>query len=142
MLQDPLGQAQVEPGAAEWRQRWARVPGLDIESGLARVLGRQATQERVLGLFARSHAQDAKRLDDGLAAGDMAAVASLAHNLMGSAGSVGTAAVGQAAAALHALFRESRPALAIKHCVSAVIAELLPLLDGIEAVLRKAQPAA
>jgi len=118
------------------------VPGLDIDSGLARVLGRQATQARILGLFARSHAQDANRLADGLAAGDLAAVAELAHALTGSAGNVGATAVCEAATALHAVIRENRPELEVEHGVATLIAELLPLLKGIEAVLHEAPPTA
>ena len=145
VLQGPAGQAQGEPVeqiAAEWRQRWARVPGLDIESGLARVRGNHATHARVLGLFARGHAQDAKRLVDALAAGDLVGLAALAHNLTGSAGNVGAAAVGEAAAALHAVIRGKRPAPDVERCVAALIAELEPLLAGIEGVLRETQPAA
>ena len=134
------GQGPVEPEAAPWRQRWARVPGLDIESGLARVLGRPATLTRILGLFARSHAQDTQRLAEAMAAGDRAALAALAHDLTGSAGNVGATAVGEAAAALHAVIHDGRAALDVERCVDALIAELVPLLAGIEEALRDAQP--
>ncbi len=136
-----LTQGLVEADAAAWRQRWARIPGLDIDSGLARVLGRQETLTRILGLFARSHAQDAQRLAEGLAAGDRAALAALAHNLTGSAGNVGAAAVGSAAAALHAVIRENRAAPDVGQCVGALIKELGPLLAGIAEALREAQSA-
>ena len=143
--QEASAQGQVrttELDGAEWRRRWAGVRGLDVESGLARVLGRRDMQVRILGLFARSHAQDAKRLADALADGDLALVTALAHNLTGAAGNVGAAVVGEAAAALHAVIRENRPALDVERCVAALIAELESLLAGIEGVLRQAQPAA
>ncbi len=136
------GQRPVGPDGAAWRQRWARVPGLDVECGLARVLGRTDTLTRILGLFARSHAQDTQRLAERLAAGDRAALAALAHDLTGSAGNVGAAAVGEAAAALHAVIRAHRPACDVEHGVATLIAELAPLLTGIEAALRDAQPMA
>jgi len=135
----PLG--TTEPDADEWRQRWARVPGLDVEGRLARVLGQRETQARILGLFARRHADDATRLADGLAAGDLAALADLAHNLKGSAGNVGAAVVGEAAALLHAAIRENRPVPDVERRVGALIAALAPLLTGIEGVLREARPA-
>ncbi len=132
----------VEPSAAAWQQRWAVVPGLDLESGLARVLGRQATQARILGLFARRHAQDAQQLAVALAVGDLAALTALAHNLMGSAGNVGAAAVREAAAALHAAISNNRPVPHIERCVATLSAKLVPLLEGIEGVLRETQPTA
>ena len=129
----------TEPDAARWRQRWAHVPGLDIEAGLSLVLGRQDKQAYVLGLFSRRHARDVQRLEEALARGDFAAISELAHNLKGSSGNVGATAVAQTATALHALIREQRPSADVEEFVARLIAELTPLIKGIEQVLGETQ---
>lgn len=129
----------IEPHAAQWRQQWAHVPGLDIEAGLALVLGQHDKQAHVLGLFARRHAHDAKRIADAMAAKDFATISELAHNLKGSSGNVGATAVAKSATALHALIRENRPVADIERCVGELISELTPLIAGIESVLSQSR---
>jgi CheY-like chemotaxis protein/HPt (histidine-containing phosphotransfer) domain-containing protein len=125
----------IEPDAAQWRQQWAHVPGLDIEAGLALVLGQHDKQAHVLGLFARRHAQDAQRFADAMAARDFAAISELAHNLKGSSGNIGATAVAKSATALHALIRENRPVADIERCVGELLSDLASLIAGIEHVL-------
>lgn len=140
--QEPLTPGAAGWAAAEWRQRWARVPGLDIESGLAHLPGGPQTWTRVLDLFASRHAHDAQGLADGLAAGDLEALASLAHDLKGSAGNIGAQAVAAAAGALNSALREDRALDDVERCTGVLVAELVPLLAGIAGGLGEAPPSA
>ena len=139
---DPFDFAQeslVEPpptlDPAEWRQRLAAIPGLDIERGLELVRGSPTKHARVLTLFIDSHAGDATRLAAGLAANDLGALKELAHTLKGSAGSVGALQVSAAAATLHSALRANAGREEIDAHCTALIAELTLLIGRIRSAL-------
>ncbi|MEW6163956.1 MAG: ATP-binding protein [Pseudomonadota bacterium] len=75
------------------RARLAQVPGLDWESGLRMVRGRDARYLDLLHRFVAAHADDMKQLTLGLAVGDRDAVRRLLHGLKGAAATIGAAEV-------------------------------------------------
>ncbi|MBN8476906.1 ATP-binding protein [Sulfuritalea sp.] len=91
----------------EWQARLAAIPGLDPEQGLALVRRNPARHARMLGQFAEGHAGEAAHLSANLAAGDLGALAMLAHAVKGSAANVGAWAVSDAASALEAAAKRS-----------------------------------
>jgi len=143
---EPVTQAATAPDPVEWRRRLARVPGLDIEHGLALLRGDTRKHARMLAMFADAHEEDASRLSAGLVANDLAALKELAHTLKGSAGTIGVNRVSEAAAALHLALRVNGERDQIEARCSALIAEMTPLIARLRAVLSEqgqaAEPAA
>ncbi len=128
----PLLQADE---TTDMRRQLGRIPGLDVDRGLAVVRGKLAVFVRMLGLFAASHDQDTRRLADGLAAGDLESVKALAHTLKGSAGNLGAIQVSATAAALVAAIRAGAEQIAIDDACRELIAALTPLIEGIVSTL-------
>jgi two-component system, sensor histidine kinase and response regulator len=91
--------------STDWRQRLARIPGLDVERGLTAMRGHAPQYARVLALFADSHEHDPDRLAAGLATRDRVALRELLHCLRGSAASIGATQVAATATAFHAAVR-------------------------------------
>jgi CheY-like chemotaxis protein len=94
-------------------ERLASVRGLDVERGLALVLGRVPSYLRVLGSFSRLHAADARRLRNAVEAMDRRALRNLAHKLRGASGSIGASGVADAAIVLDDALRDPQLADAI-----------------------------
>ena len=128
-------EAAPAPDAAELRRRLERIPGLDIERGLAVVRGNTTKYARLLGLFADGHGQDAARLSAGLASNDLVPLKELAHALKGSAGNVGAIRLYEAAETLYSALRASAGREEINARCTALIAELSPLIAGIQGAL-------
>ena len=125
----------TSPDPSDPQRHLGRVPGLDIECGLAGVRGNAATYARILALFVDSHGQDAMHFAGHLASGDLAAVFARAHALKSSAGNVGAAEVSDAAAALESAARSGGARELIDDRCSVLIAKLAPLIDGIRSAL-------
>lgn len=104
----PLCQCASEPATPEQarlpsgalRDALSAVPGLDIESGLARVRGNEAKYAQILTLFVRGHELDVEKSAAALAAGEMLVFEQLIHSLKGTAGLIGANDVSAAAAVL------------------------------------------
>jgi len=98
---------QPAPDEADPRfERLASVRGLDVERGLALVLGRVPSYLRVLGSFGRLHAADARRLRNAVEAKDRRTLRNLAHKLRGASGSIGACGVADAASVLDDALRD------------------------------------
>jgi len=87
--------AQPDDGAL--RAALGEIVWLDVESGLKRVRGKLASYARLLGIFARDHADDMAMLRKHLAAGEMADAQRLVHTLKGSSATLGATALSQCA---------------------------------------------
>ncbi|MWV12011.1 response regulator [Pseudomonas sp. R-28-1W-6] len=122
-----------EPAAAITLQ----LPGVDVASGLRRVLGQPAAYLRLLGRFAASQADFPARLRAALAAGASADAERLAHSLKGLAGSLGATVLAARAAALERALGEGRQAE-----VDGLLAELEGSLAELVAAILAQQPAA
>jgi PAS domain S-box-containing protein len=125
-----------EMAPAEWQQRLAHIPGMDIERGLALVLGNTTRYGRILAMFIDSHGQDAAHLSQVLAANDLDTLKSLAHTLKGSAGMIGATWVFEAATALHSTICSNAGREEIDTLCTALIAELTSLIKGLRGVLQ------
>jgi PAS domain S-box-containing protein len=132
-----LPQAPVLPDRAEdvaddaLCRRLAGVPGLDYGDALQMVHGKTETYARVLSLFLQTHGDDAVRIAESLAAGDIAAVRRLAHALKGSAGMIGAARVSNLAAALQSACGDGGATAAIDEACRALTHELAALIGGL-----------
>ena len=95
------------PAEANAGNRLARVSGLDVASGLARVRGNEEKYRQVISLFLNSHRDDPDKIVAALAADDHQAAEQVIHALKGSAGLIGAQEVtSEAAALLDALRRK------------------------------------
>ena len=126
-----------EEGAAAISARLAGIPGLDVAAGLAILNNRPASFERVLRLFALSHADDGARLAAALDANDYAAARRLAHALKGAAGNLGAKTVESQARALEAALASDDADGADRAWagLGALVEQLTPLIDGIRLAL-------
>ena len=120
---------------AEWRQRLACIPGLDIERGLSLVRGNPDKHARVLTLFVVGHADDPAQLSACLQAGDHAALRKLTHTLKGSAGNVGALWVSEAAELLQASIDQGLAPDQIESAGIALIAELESMVERLRGLL-------
>jgi len=97
-------QAQVAQAAApDWL-----LPGVDVASGLRRVLGKPELYRRLLDRFAASQAEFAPRLRQLLAAGEQEGAEREAHSLKGLAGNLGAGDLSAQAAALESAIKDAR----------------------------------
>ncbi|HSC84611.1 MAG TPA: response regulator [Pseudomonas sp.] len=96
-----------------------QLPGVDIASGLRRVLGKQELYQRLLGKFAASQADFPARLSAALASGESQSAERLAHSFKGLAGNLGALDLATLAAGLESAIKDARHAE-----LSALLAEL------------------
>ncbi|PYC27424.1 histidine kinase [Aquipseudomonas alcaligenes] len=97
-------QAQVAQATAP---DWV-LPGVDVASGLRRVLGKPELYRRLLDKFAASQAEFAPRLRQLLAAGEQEGAEREAHSLKGLAGNLGAGDLAAQAAALESAIKDAR----------------------------------
>ena len=128
--------AQAAPASLdETCLRLAQLPGLDIARGLEKILGNRGRFVRILGLFVETRAADPEKLASALAAQDLNTLKHLAHDLKGTAGSIGAMRVAYAAAALDGAIKAQAPAPQLAVSGKELIGELEVLLTGLRAVL-------
>ncbi len=116
---------------AAWRQRLANISGLDIEQGLALVRHNPTKHAAMLGLFAKTHAEDTVRLGDAVNSNDADSLRQLAHQVKGSAGAIGATRVATAAAALHLAVRENAERDVISARADTLTAEMAYLIAAL-----------
>ena len=87
-----------------------RIPGLDTESGLRRVMGKQAFYVSLLGKFVDRQTDVADRIEAALQQGQWEDAQRTAHTLKGLAGSIGMGSIQAAALALELAIKEHAPA--------------------------------
>ncbi|OHC62868.1 MAG: histidine kinase [Rhodocyclales bacterium RIFCSPLOWO2_02_FULL_63_24] len=119
----------------EMRSRLAAVAGLDLERGLSIVRDNVEKYLHLLALFVESHEAAAERLRQMVDAGDLPAIARLAHTLKGSAGNLGAMSVHEAAGALLAATHEAGAAAAIGPHAARLAEELSTLIAAVRGVL-------
>jgi CheY-like chemotaxis protein len=110
-----------------------RIPGIDCASGLRNLGGRLPAYRRILGLFVKSHADDAASLFQSLDHQDFPALAQAAHKLKGAAGSIGATALQQLAGAIQQAAGERDPTA----CLS-LLEQLAPALTAVVTSIEKA----
>ena len=82
------------------------IPGLDIEAGMRRVLGKRARYTAMLRGFVANQSQAAEEIRAALDQHDRSTAERLAHTLKGLAGNIGSAEVQQRAGALEKLLQQ------------------------------------
>jgi len=116
-------------------KRLAAIPGLDVEQGLARLMGNRASYLRILKIFVDSQADAMSGLSEALAGQDFSRIQGIAHALAGTAGNVGATQFGEAALALCAAIDTKSPVEDINARCAYLIDNLPPLIDGVRDVL-------
>ncbi len=115
-------------------QRLVNVPGLDIESGLERVRGKEDKYAQVITLFLRGHEFDVEKIADALNANDLTAAEQLAHALKGSVGLIGASEAAGAATHLLKLIRHKAARDEIDTAYATLADFLRPLIAGLNEV--------
>lgn len=82
------------------------IPGVNLKTGLAQMSGKRTTFLRLLGKLIEMHGQDAEKIRNKLALGDLESGSRLAHSLKGSAGMLGAEAVSASAARIEMALRK------------------------------------
>ncbi|WP_394559637.1 response regulator [Aquipseudomonas alcaligenes] len=128
-----------EAAAAEARPalpQWA-LPGVDLASGLRRVLGKSELYRRLLDKFAASQADFAARLRAALATGEQEGAEREAHSLKGLAGNLGAVDLATQAAAVESAIKDAR-----HDELEALLAELEGSLAGLIGAIAALEPLA
>ena len=107
------------------------IPGLDVQSGLRRVLGKESLYQAMLERFLAGQGDAPARLRAALEAGDWSLAERLAHTLKGVAGNIGAGAVQEAAARLEAACRNASPEAVWRPLLDGLAGELQPLLQAL-----------
>ena len=92
---------------ADFSDRLQAIAGLDVAQGLLLLGGDVAKYRRLLTMFVDLHSQDMKRVQELLAAGDLAEVQRLTHSLKGVAATLGMRAVSELAVKLENALRHN-----------------------------------
>ncbi|MGL4316203.1 MAG: response regulator [Pseudomonas sp.] len=101
--EEPLAAVQPQEVGLDWQ-----LPGVDLASGLRRVLGKPELYQRLLGKFAASQADFPAQLRAALAAGEEESAERLVHSLKGLAGNLGALDLATQAAALESAIKDAR----------------------------------
>ncbi len=126
---DP-GPASTEPTAAP--QTW-HLPGVDVASGLRRVLGKPELYQRLLVKFAASQKDFTAQLRLALNQGEGEAAERLAHSLKGLAGNLGAVDLQAQAALLETALKDAFASDELQPLISDVSESLDVLLQAIAA---------
>jgi CheY-like chemotaxis protein len=113
------------------------LPGIDTRSGLAVALHREALYQRFLLKFRDSQEKFADMFTQARLGPDGTAAQRCAHTLGGSAANVGATRVQEAAQRLEQGCKRQLPQAQIDGLLAEVMAELLPVLEGLQALRTK-----
>jgi CheY-like chemotaxis protein len=110
------------------------LPGIDIAAGLSVTMNNQSLYRRLMLRF-RDGQRDFQRLFDEARHGDdPTAPERVAHTLKGTAGNIGARGVYDAADLLEAACRNGRPADELQAALDRVLAELAPVIQGLDTI--------
>jgi two-component system sensor histidine kinase/response regulator len=123
MVSEPVGAAPLPA----WE-----LPGVDLASGLRRVLGKPELYQRLLRKFAASQKNFSAQLQVALNQGEGEAAERLAHSLKGLAGNLGAVDLQTQAALLETALKDSRAGDELVPLISEVNQSLQALLQAIE----------
>jgi two-component system sensor histidine kinase/response regulator len=120
----------------------AGVPGLDVEAGLRRVLGKQALYAQLLVKFLAGQRQACAAIRKALDAQDHGLAERLAHTCKGVAGSLGAGGIQEAAGQLESAIGQRQPRARLDELLAQLDAQLQPVLGALEAWSSPPQPVA
>ncbi|MDG1580033.1 response regulator [Pseudomonas sp. GOM6] len=118
----------ADAGLPDWQ-----LPGIDLDSALRRVLGKQELYRRLLGKFAASQADFVVRLRALLANGELEAAEREAHSLKGLAANLGASDLAALAAVLESAIKDARHD-ELEATLDELARSLSPLLQAIGAL--------
>ncbi|MBF0188673.1 MAG: response regulator, partial [Magnetococcales bacterium] len=139
----PLTVAE-QPGRSDLdREGLMKIPGLDVEAGLARVRGNRGLYGRLLDRFLQEYQESIDTVQHHLAHQENSEAAALVHGIRGVAGNLGAVALQEAAARLERLLdgADTEPA-AIQAATSRFVNVLDDLLSGLDDSRKPLQPGA
>ncbi|MGE5489684.1 MAG: response regulator [Actinomycetota bacterium] len=113
----------------------AGVPGLDVASGLKRVLGKEASYVSILEKFVAGQRATAQAIRDALGADDRATAEGLAHSVRGGAGNIGAVRVAALAGELESALRVGTARESVDPLVDALAGALADLVAVLESRL-------
>lgn len=111
----------------------ASITGLNIETGLRRVMGKKALYVNLLRKFLSGQHRTCAEVNRALDSGDDALAERLAHTCKGVAGSIGANDVQEAARQLEAAITRKSPREEIDSHLTHLASQLQPLLDSLQA---------
>jgi CheY-like chemotaxis protein len=118
-------------------RRLASIAGLSPARGLAGVRGNKALYLRVLRIFVHRGAETKRKLGGAIASEDLTELEQLAHNLKGSAGTLGAIELDNIATALQAEIRLRSSTTEAIRLGNALMGELVHLLEDLGTVLEE-----
>jgi PAS domain S-box-containing protein len=133
----------VEPGQTELLASLSTIAGLDLARGLSTTRHHALRYLRLLALFLDDHDDAPGLLRRMLDSGDTPGLRRLAHNIKGSASTLGAMRTGDAASSVLEIADATTDPMELSRRVTQLIEELQPLLAGIRKVVavRDEQPA-
>ena len=124
--------AVVKPQTAQETDLPSGVPGLDIASGLSRVLGNSSLYLSMLRRFIAGQKSAAAEISKALAADDWDTAGRLAHTLKGVSGTIGASGLQELAGRLEVAIRKRRARAAVDTGLEEVRESLEALVSGLE----------
>ena len=118
------------------------LPGIDVKAGMATTRNKESLYRKMLTMFRDGQADFAQAFARARLDVDGEAATRAAHTLKGVAGNIGAKAVQAAAAQLEQACKQGKAADEIDRLLAAVLAELTPVLAGLDAVAGAAKAAA
>jgi two-component system sensor histidine kinase/response regulator len=110
------------------------LPGIDVQAGMATTMGNEKLYTRMLIKFRVSQGPFAELFAAAQQDSDPVAPARAAHTLKGTAGNIGARGVQAAAEQLEQACAEGAPAEQIVELLQRTLAELAPVIEGLQAV--------
>jgi two-component system, sensor histidine kinase and response regulator len=129
------GDVTSPPASPVDRLALESIPGLDLEQGLKPLRGNLGFYLRLLGRFIDQHGADAAQLTEDLARGDLAALEREAHQIKGSAATLGAHVLRDLAQTLEQSARTHQPSERLQPLLELLTAELDALTGHLRAVL-------
>ena len=108
------------------------VPGLDVERGLRRVLGKRTLYRTLLSKFVQGQRDVVTTIRQAVVGGDRAQAERLAHTLKGVAGNIGAMLVAERAAALEEALRGPLDTTRLEALLDATAQPLVALVQALE----------
>ena len=121
----------VAAGAAGWLQDFA---GIDTQAGLATTMNNDKLYRRMLLKFRDTQGQFAELFAQARGDADSMSAERCAHTLKGTAATIGAHGVQQAAGHLEQACREHTPEAQLQALLRETLAELAPVIDGLQAL--------
>ncbi|MBF0126836.1 MAG: response regulator [Magnetococcales bacterium] len=113
----------------------ARIPGLDIPSGMERVMGNMELYRELVLDFLKDHGNDVEKIQKAMDSNHQDVAVRLVHSIKGTAGNISALPVQAAAKALENALRHNAPPEECKACLQEFNAAMSAFLPAVQEVL-------